>query len=510
MEAAPDDSRLVQERREKLRRLRERGVEGYPWTFPDRIPTREVLDRLGPEGSAARPGERASVAGRIRAVREHGKTSFLDLEDESGPLQLLLRVDELGPQRYAELLGVNDPGDLVGAVGEPVRSRRGEPSLLVRDLVLLAKALRPPPEKYHGLTDPEERLRRRYLDLLGSPERRGQFATRSRLTRAVRRFLDDRGFLEAETGVLGRVASGAAAEPFRTRSRYLDQELELRIALELPLKRLLVGGFERVYEIGSVFRNEDLDSTHSPEFTMLELYWAYADYTDLMGLVEALYSSLAAETARLLPDVDAARTAPELFRPPIDRVDFVRALEERSGISASRQRPTEELAARAREVGVTVPDRSPRGKFLEKLFEHYVEPALTRPTFVVDHPQETTPLAKRHRQLPGRVERFELFCRGLELANAYSELNDPQEQERRFREQLHGTADDHYALDLDFIRALEYGMPPAAGLGIGIDRMVMALTGAASIKDVRLFVLTRDRAGPPNATRTEPSAPSGP
>jgi len=261
------------------------------------------------------------------------------------------------------------------------------------------------------------------------------------------------------------------------------------------LKRLLIGGFERVYEVGHVFRNEDLDSTHSPEFTMLELYWAYEDYDGMRQLVERLYSGLAGQMPKLLPNSAAAREAPAQFVPPFDRVDFVEELERRSRIDGILSKSPEELRRLARAAGATVPDDSPSGVFLDKLFDHYVVPALERPTFVMDHPIATTPLAKRHRAKPGRVERFELYYRGLELGNAYTELNDPEEQERRFLEQLSGRGDEHYVHDTEFVEALRYGMPPATGLGIGIDRMVMALAGVGSIKDVILFLPTRDRSG---------------
>ncbi|MCI4348627.1 MAG: lysine--tRNA ligase [Thermoplasmata archaeon] len=485
---------LVRERIEKAERMRSAGREPYPWEYPGRVESSEVVRAL----SGVAPGEAAQtgpvrVAGRLRAVRAHGKTAFLDIDDRAGSLQLFARVDELGEAELTRILAELDPGDIVGAEGVPVVTRRGEPSVRVTSVVILTKALHPPPEKYHGLQDPEERIRRRYVDLLASSESRNRFRARSLLVRCLRRFLDDEGFLEVETAVLAPTASGAAAQPFTTRSNFLDRDLQLRIALELPLKRLLVGGLERVYEIGHVFRNEDLDSIHAPEFTMLELYWAYADYRDMQGLVERAYLCVAEEAARLLPDVPAAREAPLHFRPPFPRLDFVAALEERSGIADLLGKSRTELRDLARAAGATVPDDSPAGKFLDKLFERYVEPTIDRPTFVVDFPEATTPLAKRHRTLPGRVERFELYDRGLELGNAYTELNDPLEQERRFLGQLSSRTDDHYPLDTDFLEALRYGMPPASGLGIGIDRMVMALTGAASIKDVILFLPVRDR-----------------
>lgn len=490
----PEDSHLVEERRGKVERLRREGREPFPWSYPGRVPSETVVAAcrgIAPGGSA---GERSfRVAGRIRAIRGHGKSAFLDLDDLSGLLQLFARVDELGEAGFGQLLADIDPGDLVGADGIAVVTRRGEPSLRISAYAVLAKALHPPPEKFHGLQDPEARIRRRYVDLLASPESRTRFRVRSLLTRALRQHLDGLGFLEVETPTLVPVASGAAAQPFTTRSNYLDEELQLRIALELPLKRLLVGGLERVYEVGHVFRNEDLDSTHSPEFTMMELYWAYADYTDMRGLVERLYESLSRTAAEIYPGSPAAQEAPARFRPPFATVDFVDELERRSGLSDLLGKSREELAALARAVGATVPDDSPSGKFLDKLFEHYVEPTLDRPTFVVDFPAATTPLAKRHRTRPDRVERFELFDRGFELGNAYTELNDPDEQERRFREQLSARGEDHYAYDADFVDALRYGMPPSTGLGIGIDRMIMALTGAPSIKDVILFPLARER-----------------
>ena len=488
------ESPLVRERREKVARLRAEGREPYPWDFPGRVESSEVVRACrGLEPGAESTSPPVRVAGRLKAVRAHGKTAFLDIEDRAGSIQLFARVDELGEEEFRRLLADLDPGDIVGAEGIPVVTRRGEPSVRVASARILAKALNPPPEKFHGLTDPEERIRRRYVDLLASAESRQRFTARSLLVRALRRYLDDLGFLEVETATLGSTASGAAAEPFVTRSSYLGRDLSLRISLELPLKRLLVGGLERVYEVGRVFRNEDLDSTHSPEFTMMELYWAYADYTDMRRLVEGMYARLAQEAARILPDVPAAREAPERFTPPFATIDFVDELERTSGISGIASKSREELRALARAAGATVPDDSPAGKFLDKLFERYVEPTIRRPTFVVDFPESTTPLAKRHRSIPGRVERFELFDRGFELGNAYTELNDPDEQERRFVEQLSSREGEHFAYDADFVEALRFGMPPATGLGIGVDRMVMALTGAASIKDVILFLPTRER-----------------
>jgi len=496
--ADPPESTLVRERREKAARFRAAGGEPYPWSFPDRVPSGVVVEacsHLAPGASDAATPLR--VAGRLRAVRVHGRTAFLDVDDAAGALQWVVRVDELGDAPYREWLGLLDPGDLVGARGHPLVTRRGEPSLLVDELTLLAKALAPPPEKFHGLQDPEERIRRRHLDLLASADTRQRFADRSLLVRETRSFLDDAGFLEVETNVLTRTAGGAAAEPFRTRSRYTGSEMLLRISLELQLKRLLIGGLERVYEVGRVFRNEDLDSTHSPEFTLLELYWAYADYTDMRGLVERLYARLGDRLAAAHPASASAAAVAAAFRPPFATVDWVAALEARSGLTGILDKSPGELERLARGIGATVPAGSPPGKYLDKLFGHYVEPTLERPTFVLDFPTATTPLAKRHRSRPGLVERFELFYRGVELANAYTELNDPDEQARRFTEQVGGDADAHYAPDPEFVEAMMAGMPPASGLGIGVDRLAMALLGAPSIKDVLLFPLTRERGGPP-------------
>ncbi|MFZ0829677.1 MAG: lysine--tRNA ligase [Thermoplasmata archaeon] len=490
----PEESHLVQERRQKVERLRVRGIEPYPWNFPDRVPTSAVVERCRPlTPGATATGPDARVAGRLHTIRQHGRSAFLDLEDQSGPLQLFLRIDELGEPAYSEWLADLDPGDLVGAEGAPMVTRRGEPSLLVRQITLLAKAIAPPPEKFHGLKDAELRLRRRYLELLSAPETRSRFRARSLFVREIRHFFDEHDFLEVETPILGAVASGAAADPFVTHSGYLDEELQLRISLELPLKRLLVGGLERVYELGRIFRNEDLDVTHLPEFSMLEAYWAYTDLSDMQRLMEAMYARLARRIAELLPDVPAAAEAPGLFQPPFAVLDYVEALEEKSGLRGLLEKSREELRELARATGTTVPDASPAGKFLDKLFEHYVEPGLTRPTFVVDHPLSTTPLAKRHRSKPGRVERFEFYCRGVELANAYTELNDPDDQVRRFGEQLAAQGTEFYAMDRDFVEALQYGMPPASGVGFGVDRAFMALTGIPSIKETILFPQVRSR-----------------
>ena len=490
----PDESRLEAERRAKVARWRAGGREPYPIEFPGRVSTEEArraCEHLAP--GTDDPSRSLRVAGRLRAIRQHGKATFADLDDLAGSLQLLLRVDELGEPGYGAWVSDLDPGDIIGADGHPTVSRRGEPSLLVSSVTLLAKAITPPPEKFHGIQDVEERLRRRYVDLLASPEVRARFRARTLLVNEVRRYFDGAGFLEVETPVLLPVASGAAAAPFVTHSNYLGSDVQLRIAQELPLKRLLVGGLERVYEIGKTFRNEDLDSIHSPEFTELEAYWAYADYHDMRWLTEGLFDRLARRAVELMPSSQDVEKAAAAFRPPFPTVDFVDELERRSGISDLLSRSREELRALARAAGSTVPDNSSTGTFLDKLFEHYVEPTLSGVTFVVDFPLATTPLARRHRSKPGRVERFEVFTPGFELANAYTELTDPDEQEERFRSQLGERGDDRYAYDADFIEALRYGLPPTTGIGIGIDRLIMGLLGLPSIKDAILFPLVRPR-----------------
>jgi len=490
----PEESALERERREKVARWRAAGRDPYPFAFPGRESTdvvRAACERL-------RPGEEDTtrtirVAGRLRTIRQHGRTAFADLDDLAGSLQLMLRVDELGDSEYRAWLSDLDPGDIVGADGNPAVSRRGEPSLLVRSLTLLTKAIAPPPEKFHGIQDVEERLRRRYVDLLASPDVRARFRARTLLVRELRRYLDEAGFLEVETPTLLRVASGATAAPFITHCNYVNDDLQLRIATELALKRLLVGGLERVYEIGKTFRNEDLDSTHSPEFTEMEAYWAYADYHDMRRLLEGLFERLSVKAVELFPGLPEVERSAAMFHPPFATVDFVEELERRSGLTNLLSRTREELREAARAAGSTVPDNSSSGTFLDKLFEHYVEPTLTRVTFVVDHPLATTPLARQHRSKPGRVERFEVFTPSFELANAYTELTDPDEQAERFRQQLGERGDDRYAYDADFVESLRYGLPPTTGIGMGVDRLMMGLLGIPSIKETILFPLTRER-----------------
>jgi lysyl-tRNA synthetase class 2 len=487
-----EEHHLIAERRRKLERVVGSGRLAYPYRFPDVVPTATVAAAAGALAPGADDVTRTfAVAGRLGPIRQHGKSAFLDLHDRDGAIQLFARVDELGEAGYQGMLDELDPGDIVGVVGHPVRTKRGEPSLRVTRVELLAKALRPPPEKWHGLQDEEARIRHRHVDLLASAASRARFRARSLLTSGLRAFLSERGFLEVETGVLAPVASGATARPFVTRSNYLDDDLLLRIALELHLKRLLVGGLEKVFELGPVFRNEDLDSTHTPEFTMMECYWAFADYQDMRGLVEGLYARLAQVAAEALPDVPAARAAPDVFRPPFDAIDYLGTLEGKMGVAGLLDVPVEKLRTLARATGAPIAEDAPAGKCFDKLFDHYVEPTLERPTFVLDYPAVTSPLAKSHRSRPGVIERFELFYRGFELGNAYSELNDPDEQRRRFLAQAGDDPDASYAYDAEFVEALEYGMPPATGLGIGVDRMTMALTGSASIKDVVLFPQSR-------------------
>jgi lysyl-tRNA synthetase, class II len=489
-----DENRLLVERRQKLEELRGEGIDPYPVAFPSRSPIAELLQRY----DALQPGEESPdsvrVAGRLSARRGHGKAAFLDVVDRSGKIQLHARHDVLG-DRYERLVEL-DLGDIVGIEGAPFRSRRGELSLRVDRWTLLAKSLRPPPDKYHGLTDVETRYRRRELDLLANEETRELFIVRSRLIAAVRRFLDERGFLEVETPVLQPLYGGALARPFTTHHNALDRTLYLRVATELYLKRLIVGGLEKVYELGKDFRNEGVSHKHNPEFTMLETYEAFADYLDVATMTEELVAYAAQEVLGSTTIVQEGQTLD--LSPPWQRVQLQEAIEEHTGVDIGKHTTKEELLEAMQANGVEAPEdpAAAWGKLVDELLSKHVEPRLTAPVFVLDYPVELSPFARPHRSKPGLVERFEAFVGGIEIANSFSELTDPDEQRRRFEQQQRlAAAGDEEAqpFDEDFVRALEQGMPPTGGLGIGIDRLLMILTGRRSIREVVLFPALRER-----------------
>jgi lysyl-tRNA synthetase class 2 len=457
-EADADLPAVLRDRRAKLDRLLEAGVEPYAAHFHRTHTAAEIPPLL--DGRERVDG--VVVAGRIMGKRGSGGISFAPLQDGSGTVQLVAQRDVLGEAGYESFLRL-DPGDVVGARGWAGRTRRGEPSVFVECVRLLTKSLRPLPEKWHGLKDVETRYRQRYVDLIANPEARETLRRRSRIVAAVRRLLDSKGFLEVETPVLQEIPGGGHARPFVTHHAALDRELYLRIALELHLKRLLVGGLDRVYEIGRVFRNEGLSPRHNPEFTMLECYQAYADYEDMMALTEEIVAA-SAEAAGVALEMTYQGESLDL-RPPFRRARMADLVREATG-------------------------REPEGKELVDVYEEVVEPALRWPTFVLDHPIEVSPLARRRADDPRFVERFELIVAGREVANAFTELTDPIDQRRRFEEQAAARAagdEEAHPFDEDFVRALEYGMPPAGGLGVGIDRLVMLLTGQAAIREVILF-----------------------
>jgi lysyl-tRNA synthetase class 2 len=413
-----------------------------------------------------------------------GKITFFDVRDGSGKIQLCFRQDMLGQQRYESLEEI-DIGDIVGVKGELFRTRAGETSVDVSDFTMLCKSLRPLPEKWHGLVDVEKRYRQRYLDLISNQGARDIFVRRSRIITAIRSFLDSRGFMEVETPVFQAQAGGALASPFTTHHHALDEGLYLRIALELHLKRLIVGGFERVYEIGRAFRNEGISIKHNPEFTLLECYQSYGDYTDMMNLVEEMVSHVAEEVlgdTRIQVDEVSIDLAP-----PWQRLDLRQAIRDGCDIDFEDHPDTLSLRSRMEEIGMEVDPAKGRGRLVDELISTFVEPKLTEPTFLIDYPVEMSPLAKRKRDNDRLVERFEAFVNGMEIANAFTELNDPLEQRERFRQQLQERDEEAEVADEDFLEALEYGMPPTAGLGIGIDRLVMLLTGQSSIREVILF-----------------------
>jgi len=492
-----DELNFVQRaRHEKLDALVAAGVPPFAYGF-DR--THETCAAVAALPAGDETGPTVRVAGRLVAWRGHGKTAFAHLADSTGRIQLYFRRDELGDERWAQL-DLYDIGDVVGVAGPLMRTRTGEVTVRVAEVEMLAKSLRPLPYgkeevvdgetvRHSGFADPEQRYRQRYADLAVHPEVRALFTARSRLITSIRGFLDGRGFLEVETPVLQPLYGGAAARPFTTHHNALDMPLYLRIADELYLKRLVVGGFDRVYEIGHDFRNEGIDRTHNPEFTMLEFYQGYADYREMMSVVEALIVHVAA-AVRAIPGVGSA--VPEL-QPPFPRLEWVGALNQALGRDAMACSDAE-LRQEARHRNVQHVDTLSRPKLLDELFQVLVESAIDTPTFVVDYPVELSPLAKPKRGDPTLTERFELFARGKELANAFSELNDPIDQRQRFEAQarLRDAGDEEATgVDQDYLRAMEYGMPPMGGVGIGVDRLFMYLTNTANIRDVILFPTMR-------------------
>ena len=496
----PDrEESLLGSRQVKLERLRRQGIDPYPPRMARTCDAASAIARFeAGESAEVTDGEDLALAGRVVSLRIMGKAAFLDLRDASGAVQALLRRDVLGGQ--FELLKDLDVGDHLGVTGTMIRTRTGQVTIEAKQLTIASKGLRPLPEKWHGLRDVETRYRQRYLDLISDPEIMTVFAQRSKIISGIRRFLDGRGFLEVDTPVLVPVAAGAHARPFVTHHHALDQQLYLRIATELYLKRLIIGGFDKVYELGRVFRNEGIDQDHNPEFTLLESYEAYADYNDVMEMVESLVSTVALEVrgTTAIPYGDHLID----FAPPWRRVGLRDELMSRSGIDIEDHPDHHSLAKRVGGLGLAAGPRDSRGRLIDQLISAFVEPHLVQPTFLLDYPEEMSPLAKSKPGVPGYVERFEAFAAGMEIANSYSELNDPLVQRERFaaQENIRELQQDEEVdrEDQDFLLALEYGMPPTGGLGMGIDRLVMLLSSQPSIRDVVLF---------PQMRTTKPESP---
>ena len=496
-----EESDQIVQRRANLEALRKLGVDPYPHRFDPQASVEAIVQAHGAKSGEALDAERVTTrtAGRILAIRSFGKANFLVLSDGKARIQAYIRQDSLA-ERDFQMFKLLDFGDWVGVEGRLFRTKTGEFTIWASKLEFLAKCLLPLPEKWHGLTDIEIRYRQRYLDLIVNPDARRVFEIRSRVVAATREFLTARGFLEVETPMMQSIPGGALARPFVTHHNALDMPLYMRVAPELYLKRLTVGGVERVFEINRNFRNEGISTQHNPEFTMLEFYWAYADYTDLMPLTEQLLAEVAHKAMGTVEiqygDHAISFTAP--FRRLSLREAAREAASRRLGtaVEAGDLRSRDAAAALAARLGVGVAPGTGAGTITAAIFEALCEDDLVQPTFVYDFPTEVSPLAKQKADDPDTVERFELYAAGFELANAFSELNDPTEQQRRFEEQLRrrvGGDDEAHAMDEDYIRALEFGMPPAAGEGVGIDRLVMLLTNSPSIRDVILFPLMRPK-----------------
>lgn len=478
---------ILKVRREKLEKLRAKDINPFPFRFERTHLSSEILSDFD---ALEKSEKKISIAGRIISWRSHGKTLFAHLQDRAGKIQVYLRRDDIGAETFEDF-SLFDLGDIIGVEGNVFKTKTGEITIRVSAFEILAKSLLPLPEKWHGLQDKEIRYRRRHLDLIVNPDVVETFKKRSLIIKSVREFLDQRGFLEVETPALQVLYGGANARPFKTHLKALDLNMYLRIADELFLKRLIIGGMEKVYEICKDFRNEGIDKNHNPEFTMLEFYWAYADYKDLMNLVEEMMFKIAAlvlQTDRLkLADREIS------LKPPFKRISFFGAANDILGediIDLSE----EELKQLAEKKGLDIDGINGRGAVLDEIFKEFIEPTLFEPTFLLDYPVELSPLAKKHRSDARLAERFELFIGGVEFGNGFSELNDPDDQRQRFEAQaaMRRSGDlEAHPIDEDFVLALEHGMPPTAGYGLGIDRLVMLLTGNSSIRDVIFFPIMR-------------------
>jgi len=487
MDEQQDDHRLIAERKKKLEELRKKGLNPYPHRFDPTHHAKELQTIHAHLEPSASSGETATIAGRIMLLRRMGKASFGHLQDQTGRIQIWLKADVLGEQY--ELLSLVDIGDIIGVQGEVLKTKTGEVTVLAKSIVMLTKTIRPLPEKYHGLKDEEERFRKRYLDLTMNPDVKEIFLNRAKIVKAVRETLQSKGFLDVEMPTLQTIYGGANARPFVTHINAWDMRMYLSISPELYLKRLLVGGLEKVFTICKNFRNEGVDQTHNPEFTMMECYWAYADYNDMMDLTEELFENACKAvhggTTVLRNNVTID------FKRPWRRITMKDAIKEYASIDVDALGDDElQVIAQKNEIHSKV-----RGEIIQGLFEHFCEEKLVQPTHVIDHPIETTPLCKTLRNgNPVMIERFESFIMGKEVSNAYSELNDPILQRTLLEDQarqLRAGADEAHPMDEDFVQAIEYGMPPAGGLGIGIDRMVIMLLGVEGIRDVIFFPTMR-------------------
>ena len=485
---------IAQQRREKLDRIRALDIDPYPARYHRSHTTREAVSLLEQQEAGQTHQDEVSIAGRIMARRKMGKSAFFDVHDDSGKIQLLFKNINQFKEKDLALFNDLDTGDILGASGKLLRTRTGEPTVDVKGFTLLTKSLQPLPEKWHGLTDVETRYRQRYLDLISNEKVRATFRIRTQVISAIRSFLDERGFLEVETPVLLPSAGGAPAQPFITHHNTLDRDFFLRIATELHLKRLIIGGFDRVYEMGRIFRNEGISTRHNPEFTMLESYQAYADYNDVMSIVEEMVSTVCRQVTGGCEVQYGENTIN--FEPPWQRISLREAIAQHSGIDFVQYPDALRLAAKMKETGLGVEPGKNWAHLVDDLLTTFAEPKMIQPTFLTDYPLSMSPLAKTKPGQERVVERFEAFAGGIEIANAFSELNDPMEQRERFRQQQRDQQPDDEeveVIDEDFLQALEYGMPPTGGLGMGIDRLVMLLTNQQSIREVILFPQLKEK-----------------